>query len=94
MSPKGGGGGSPGWWQGTPTPEWGGGGMAGRTATAAPRLPLAPSVIGNVPRPPPPLASAGGAHNECRLSGERQGWDVQRPGATATPRLPTLTPRP
>ena len=82
---------------GGPTLEWGGGGMAGGTAAAALQLPLAPSVTGNVPRPPPPLGGAtstGRADSECRLPEERRGWVAQRLGATASPRRPTPAPRP
>ena len=47
---------------GGPTPEWGGGGMAGVIAAAALRLPLAPSVTGNMPRPSPPRLGWGSVH--------------------------------
>ena len=42
-----------------PTVEWGAGGMAGDTAASALRLPLAPSVTGNVPRRPLPSPREG-----------------------------------
>ena len=54
---------------GGPTLERGGGGMARCTAAAALRLPLAPSVTGNVPRdspPPPPLLGRGCVHRSER----------------------------
>ena len=79
-------------------PMRGGGGMARGTPVAALRLPLAPSVTGNVPRgcPPPPMplggiVSTGRADSERRLTGERRGWDTQRLGATTCPRRPTPT---
>ena len=82
-----------------PTLEWAGGGMAGGTAAAALRLPLAPGDRDGGQRSPPPRGaevSKGLTGNVRRLTGEQGGRGAQQLKVAASPRpsLPTPAPNP